>query len=215
MAQIILEEEQEPVEEDTYLEDPQLSHMPAAFATATRRSEQPSATSLNTIHPIPDLQEEVEVAAESNALRAILPLVDGKEWVEAILDPGCQVVAMSKEVCNVLALTYDLHVRLNMVSANGGVDQSLGVVRNIMFLVGDITVYLQVHIFRSPAYNILLGRPFDILTQSVIRNFWNEHQTITIKDPNTGRSATMPTVERRSHRFVEKCSVPHQQPSGF
>ena len=164
---------------------------------------------------VPDSQEEVEVAAESNALRAILPLVDGKERVEAILDPGCQVVAMSEEVCNTLVLPYDPDVRLNMVSANSSVDQSLGVARNVAFPVRDITVYLQVHILRSPVYDILLGRPFDILTQSVVRNFRNEHQTITIKDPNTGRSATMPTVERRSHRFAEKCSVPCQQQSGF
>ena len=73
---------------------------------------------------------------ESNTLHAILPLVDGKEWVEAILDPGCQVVVMSKEVCNALVLPYDPDVRLNMVSTNGCVDQSLGVARNVAFLVG-------------------------------------------------------------------------------
>ena len=168
VAQTLLEDAQEPAEEETYQEEPQLSHMPATFATATRRLEQSSATSLNTIHPVQDLQEEVEVAAESNALHAILPLVDGKEWVEAILDPRCQVAVMSEEVCNALALPYDPDVRLNMVSANGGVDQSLRVGRNIAFLVGDITVYLQVHILQLPTYNILLGCPFNILTQSVV-----------------------------------------------
>ena len=214
-AQTILEEAHEPAEEDMHLEDLQLSHMPAAFAATTRRSELPSTTSLNTIHPVQDSLEEVEVAMESNALHAFLLLVDGKEQVEAILNPGCQVVAMSEEVCNMLTLLYDLDVCLNMVSANGGVDQSLGVVWNVGFLVGDITVYLQVHILWSPAYDILLGRPFDILTQSIVWNFWNENQTITIKDPNTGRSVTVPTVERGSHRFTEKCSIPCQQRSGF
>ena len=214
-SQTILEEAQEPTEEDTYLEDPQLLHMPAAFAATTRRLEPPSITSLNTIHPVQDSPEEVEVAAESNALCAILPLVDSKEWVKAIINPGCQVVAMSKEVCNALALPYDPDVHLNMVSTNGGVDQSLGVTRNIAFLVGDITVYLQVHILRLPAYDILLGCPFNILTQSVIRNFRNENQTIMIKDPNTRRSATVPTVECGSHRFAEKRSIPRQQQSGF
>jgi hypothetical protein len=100
---------------------------------------------------------------ESNALRAILLVVDGQDQVEAILDPGCQVVAMLEEVCNTLAITYDPNVRLSMVSANGGVNQSLGLVCNVSFLVGNITLYLQVHILRLPAYDILLGRPFDIL----------------------------------------------------
>ena len=95
-------------------------------------------------------------------------MVDGQERVEAILDPGCQVVAMSEEVCNTLTLHYDPTVRLNMVSANSGVDQSLGLAHNMPFSVSDITVYLQVHILRAPAYNILLGQPFDILTQSVV-----------------------------------------------
>ncbi|KAJ7101247.1 hypothetical protein B0H15DRAFT_769685 [Mycena belliarum] len=53
-----------------------------------------------------------------------------------------------------------------------------------------------VHVVRSPAYDILLGRPFDVLTESVVRNFSNENQTITICDPNTGKVATVPTVPR-------------------
>ena len=133
VAQTLLEDTQEPTEEEMYLEDLQLSHMPAAFASTTWRLEQPSATSLNTIHPIQAAQEEVEVAAESNTLCAILPLVDGKERVEAILNPGCQVVAMSEEVCNALTLPYNLDICLNMVSANSRVDQSLRVAQNITF----------------------------------------------------------------------------------
>ena len=181
--------------------------MPAAFAVAaraTRTTVNTPDTHLNTITDTQDVQEEVEVTAESDALWAILPLIDGQEHVEAILDPGCQIIAMSKEVCNALALAYDPMVRLNMVSANRGIDQSLRLARNVVFLVGDLTLYLQVHILQSPTYDILLGRPFDTLTQSVVRNYRDENQTITIKDPNTGRSATVPTVARGSHRFSER-----------
>ena len=83
-----------------------------------------------------------------------------------------------------------------MQSANGNIDQSLGLVQNVPFKVGNITVYLQTHVIRSPAYDVLLGRPFDILTKSVVRNFSNEDQTITIHDPNTGQRATIPTLPR-------------------
>jgi copper chaperone CopZ len=150
------------------------------------------------------MAESMQVAAESNALRAVLPVVDGQDKVEAILDPGCQIVAMSEEVCNALALPYDPTIRLSMVSANGGVDQSLGLARNVPFLVGDITLYLQVHVLRAPAYDILLGRPFDVLTQSVVHNFADENQTVTILDPNTGRKATIPTIARGSYRFADR-----------
>lgn len=192
-------------------EDTRGAHMPAAFVAAARALP-PDATiiadpyeayireSANSDKP----SKPVHVAAESNALRAILPTVDGQDKVEAILDPGCQIVAMSEEVCNALALPYDPTIRLHMVSANGGVDQSLGLARNVPFIVGEITLYLQVHVLRGPAYDILLGRPFDVLTQSVVRNFADENQTITILDPNTNRKATVPTIPRGSFRFAER-----------
>jgi len=50
---------------------------------------------------------------------------------------------------------------------------------------------MQVHVIRSPAYDILIGQPFDCLTESVIRNYRNEDQTITVHDPNSSRVATI------------------------
>jgi hypothetical protein len=90
--------------------------------------------------------EPVKVATESNALRAILPTIADQEQVEAILDPGCQIVAMSEEVCIVLSIAYDSNVCLNMVSANSGINQLLGLAKNIPFKISEITVYLQVHV---------------------------------------------------------------------
>ena len=208
--------------ESTQKESTHVSHMPAAFAAAVR-TPPPDATIIDDPYEaylrentgIADpTDSNTVVAAESSALRAILPMVDGQDKVEAILDPGCQIVAMSEEVCNALALHYDPTIRLNMMSANGGIDQSLGLARNIPFLVGDITLYLQVHILRNPAYDILLGRPFDVLTQSIVRNYPDENQTVTIIDPNTGKKATVSTIPRGSFRFADrhakKCQV-HSQ----
>ncbi|KAL7281404.1 hypothetical protein ACG7TL_004717 [Trametes sanguinea] len=110
---------------------------------------------------------QLTVAKESHALRSIVGLVDNKEYVEAIVDPGCQVIAMSENVCHALALAYDPSIRLNMQSANGEVDKSLGLVRNVPFAVADIVLYLQIHVIRNAAYDMLLGRPFDVLTKSV------------------------------------------------
>ena len=103
---------------------------------------------------------------------------------------------MSEESCHDLSLSYDPGIVLNMEAANGSMDRSLGLARNIPFQIGEIIFYIQVHVIRSPAYNILLGRPFDILTESVVHNFANGDQTITIHDPNTGKRATVPTFSR-------------------
>ncbi|OBZ73904.1 hypothetical protein A0H81_06075 [Grifola frondosa] len=78
--------------------------------------------------------EVLTVAKESHALRSINGLVDNKEDVEGIIDPGSQIISMSEE------------------SANGEVDQSLGLVRNVPFQVSDIVLYLQIHVIRQAAY---------------------------------------------------------------
>jgi hypothetical protein len=103
---------------------------------------------------------------------------------------------MSEAVCHDIGLAYDPSIKLNMQSANGEVDQSLGLSRNVPCKINTITLYLQIHIIRSPAYDILLGRPFDVLTKSAVKNFPNEDQTITIIDPNTKCSVTIPTPPR-------------------
>jgi len=136
------------------------------------------------------------VAKDSHALRSIHMVVNNQEKVECIVDPGCQIIAMSEAVCHDLGLAYDPSIRLNMQSANGELDKSLGLAHNVPCRIADITLFLQVHVIRSPAYDILVGRPFDVLTESVVKNYANEDQTITICDPNSGRCATIPTVPR-------------------
>ena len=108
------------------------AHMPAAFSKAIHEPptnatiiKDPYEAFLRSRLGGDNNDEPVKVATESNVLRAILPTVADQEQVEAILDPGCQIVAMSEEVCLALSITYNPNVRLNMVSANGGVDQSV------------------------------------------------------------------------------------------
>ncbi|OSX55966.1 hypothetical protein POSPLADRAFT_1063179 [Postia placenta MAD-698-R-SB12] len=145
---------------------------------------------------------EFTVARNSNAIRSIIALVDNKEQIECIVDPGSQIVAMSEEVCLGLNLLFNPTIQLNMQSANGEVDRSLGLIRNVPFRIGEIVLYLQAHVIRNAAYDILLGRPFDVLTQSVVKNFADENQTITILCPNTGETVTIPTFEEL---------IPHDQ----
>jgi hypothetical protein len=53
--------------------------------------------------PDPD---QIVVAKESSALRSIVLLVNNHLKVESILDLGCQIVAMSEDICHELALPY-------------------------------------------------------------------------------------------------------------
>ena len=108
---------------------------------------------------------------------------------------------MSEEACHQLALAYDPNIKLNMQSANSSINQSLGLARNVPCKLGPIMLYLQIHVIHNPTYDILLGRPFDVLTESTVRNFTNEDQTITITNPNSGRRTTIPTVLRGPPHF--------------
>jgi hypothetical protein len=150
------------------------------------------------------------VADESVLLRTIWPKVAEQEVVECVVDPGCQIIAMSEAWCNRLGLQYDPSVILRMESANGSVDSSLGLSRDVPFQFGDITIYLQVHILRNPAYDVLLGRPFDTLTESVVKNYRNEETSVTITCPNSKRQATIPTRPRGSKRRYERPGFPPQ-----
>jgi len=164
---------------------------------------------LNTLAP-DEVPKRIVVARESHALRSVNLKVGKTSLVEAILDGGCQVVAMSEAVCHEVGVAYDPSIRLEMQSANGELDLSLGLARNIPCRLGDITLFLQMHVIRSPAYDILLGRPFDVLTASTIRNFTNEDQTITISDPNTGRMSTVPTFPRKRRKCASNSADEEQ-----
>ena len=94
----------------------------------------------------------------------------------------------------------------DLCSVNGESDTSLGLVCNVPLSIDDITILVQAHVVKSPAYDVLLGRPFDVLTESVICNYRNEDQMITIKDVNMGKSLTIQTVPRR--RFSSLCKRP-------
>ena len=64
------------------------------------------------------------VVADPVPIRFINALVDKNLKKECILDPGCQIIAMSEHTCHELALAYDPAIRLHMQSANGEVNWS-------------------------------------------------------------------------------------------
>ena len=143
-----------------------------------------------------DDDDRMEVASESGSLRTIFAIIDNREDVECILDPGCQIVAMSEKVALKLGLPWDPQVVLNMQSANGQTNPSLGLARNVPFQFANMTIYLQVHVIREAAYEVLLGRPFDDITRSVVHNLAGGQQTVTLHCPNSKIVATIPTFAR-------------------
>jgi len=150
---------------------------------------------LNTLAP-GEQPKSVVVAAESHALRTVYPLINGVGEVESLLDPGSQIVSMSKAVATLLQVTWDPDITVHMESANKSLEKTLGLAKNVPFKFGPITVYLQVHVIEKVAYKVLLGRPFDTITESEVKNSKDGSQSLTLTDLNTGERCVMHTHER-------------------
>ncbi|KAG6894355.1 hypothetical protein C0992_006466 [Termitomyces sp. T32_za158] len=145
------------------------------------------------------LREEpaiLTVAKDSHAIRSIMVTIDSHQEVEAIVDSGFQIISMSAKIANKLGISYDPGIVLNMQSTNGTIDWLLGLAKNVPCAIGNLIFYLQIHILRSPAYDILLGRPFDVLAHSVVKTLSDDETTLMISNPNMGMRRTVPTSLR-------------------
>jgi hypothetical protein len=111
---------------------------------------------------------------------------------------------MALAIAEYLGLTWDPDINIFMQSANAQVEKSVGLAKNVAFRFGDITIYLQVHIIQEPAYKVLLGRLFEILTASVGVNNRDGSQILTLTDPQTQKCCTLPTLERGTVRNVQR-----------
>lgn len=147
---------------------------------------------------------KIYTASESAALRCLFPTVNGRHQVEAVLDDGSQIVSMSLKRAVATMLTWNPDVKILMEAANGELKETEGLARNVPFIFGDLTVYLQVHVIEGAPYDILLGRPFAMLTESIVRNKMDGGSTVTIKDPNSSRRLEMPTYRRGARSIMSR-----------
>jgi hypothetical protein len=139
---------------------------------------------------------------ESLASRSIKMVVENKADIDCILDIGSEIMCMSDPVSHQLGIAYNPNITIDMQSANGTRDPTLGLARNVTFTVGPFELLFQVHIVKSPAYDILLGMPFYDLVGTAIRNLKNEEQTCTLMDPESGEAYTIPTLPRSPPKFT-------------
>ncbi|KXN84442.1 hypothetical protein AN958_12607, partial [Leucoagaricus sp. SymC.cos] len=137
--------------------------------------------------------EEVNAARDMAALRVIPALINKVHEEEALLDSGSQIISMSHEAASTCRITWDPELTINMQSANGQIMKTCGLAKNIPFNFGNVTIHLQVHVMELAPYRVLLGRPFNVITESQIANSTEGHQFISITDPNTGEHASLST----------------------
>lgn len=139
----------------------------------------------------------IAVARESMPLRTVYPEINRSSIAEVLLDTGSQICSMDVDVARQLGLTWDPDVVIHLQSANRTTEKTLGLARNVPFdFGGGVTAYIQLHIIRRPAYDVLLGRPFDVTMCTEVLNQASGEQVITLRDPNTGKKITLATYPR-------------------
>jgi len=142
-------------------------------------------------------KEKLEKSAPDMAhLRVVPAIVNGIGEEEVLLDSGSQIVLMTKKVAAANKVAWDPNLSIQMQSANRSLSRTCRLARNVLFTLGGVTVLLQVHIMEEASYTVLMGRPFDSITESRIINDREENQTVCIICPNTGAMVTIPTYKR-------------------
>ncbi|KIK13977.1 hypothetical protein PISMIDRAFT_71267, partial [Pisolithus microcarpus 441] len=107
--------------------------------------------------------------------------------IEGILDSGSQVVALRKEIAEVLQLPIEKDGCVTMETANRGKEATEGVVHNCPITFAGVTVHLPVQIVRNMAFDIILGRPFTCALHATTQDLPNGSQSIEIVEPGSGK----------------------------
>ncbi|KAJ4484883.1 hypothetical protein C8J55DRAFT_425831 [Lentinula edodes] len=152
------------------------------------------------------LLSDASAPVSSGSFRSGDRTLDNQGETHCILDGGCSIVVMSDSACNAFGFAFDPEKRINLQSANGNTDWSLGLAKDVPFRFGDVIAFLQVQVVDSPAYDFILGQPFEILMQASYKNFLSGDQHLTLTDPNTYKVVTIPTVPREPPRFRKEDS---------
>ena len=89
---------------------------------------------------------------------------------------------MARDTAIELKIAWNPNITVHMESANRNLEETLGLAKNVPLISGHIVVYLQVHIIKETAYKVLLGRPFDSVTESLVKNGKDGSQTLTLTE---------------------------------
>jgi len=141
-------------------------------------------------------EKEERVAPDMAHLRVVPAVINGVGEEEVLLDSGSQIVLITKKVAAANKVSWDPSLSIQMQSANGSLSRTCRLARNEPFTLGGVTVLLQVHVMDAAPYTVLLGRPFDTITESIFVNDKEGNQTVCITCPNTGTKVAIPTYKR-------------------
>ncbi|KAF9440558.1 hypothetical protein P691DRAFT_687298 [Macrolepiota fuliginosa MF-IS2] len=81
-----------------------------------------------------------------------------------------------------------------MESVNASKEMTLGLLQDLPIRIRSSVFYLQVQVFENAPYEMLLGRPFLMLTQAQTYHYSNGDSHIMLLDPNTKETLIIPMM---------------------
>ncbi|KAG2046051.1 hypothetical protein BDR06DRAFT_841322, partial [Suillus hirtellus] len=115
-------------------------------------------------------------------------------WVlTCVLNQGAKVIVMLQSVQRSLrGVPLCSDYQMTMESVNTSSDQTLGVMENFLINFGTRDMLFQVQIVPVTAFDILLGRPFFMLTSCKTADLPNRDQDIMLTDANNRKIIQIP-----------------------
>ena len=160
----------------------------------TVEAEEPNQILLSKIS-----MDNLIVANHVEELRVIDVLIHGVEVV-ATVDDGSQILSIRQGIWEKLGLPIRSDKIMIMESANKSKDETMGLLQDLKIKIGEYDFYVQVQVVKDAPYELLLGRPFLTLTQASHKHFSNGESRLTLTDPNTHDTITIPTRNKRREK---------------
>ena len=134
------------------------------------------------------------VAHHSVPLWSLEAKIVGTGWsILGVLDSGSEIVAMPKRVWEDLSLLVRSNHVMTMSNANTSTESTLGIVENLRLDFSAGKICLQVQVVPRANFDLFLSRPFHCLLSASTEDFLDGSQTITLRDPNSGKAYKLPT----------------------
>jgi len=144
------------------------------------------------------MDHERLVAKLALPLQMIEVTLDGTITVTGIIDSGCQVVIICRDIWEKLGTPMKHEQVMFMESANGQANMTMGTIPSICFSFGEVSLYCLVQVVRNAPFECLLSLPFMSLASTKCQEFLDGSAHLLFTDPNMGASITVPTHAKKS-----------------
>ncbi|KAG2062400.1 hypothetical protein BDR06DRAFT_869231 [Suillus hirtellus] len=141
------------------------------------------------------------VAEHFKSLCCVKAVTHLGQVLTCVLDQGTECIVMPQSVWQSLGgIPLRPDHKLVMESVNTSRDETLGIIKNLPLDFGVGEMLFQVQVVPCANFEILLGRPFFMLTSCKTEDLLSGEQDITLMDPNTAKVIRIPTDQ-----WLKKC----------